>query len=295
MQPSPERRAVKEWWAENPMTYGRTHGEGVYLSGTGDEERLALGTREFFERVDETFYKWNTPLHADGIPFAKFFPYARYRHARVLEVGCGLGTMAMNWARQEARITACDLNPVAVAQTSQRLQLFNLSRPVLQADGGALPFVADAFDYVYSWGVLHHSPRLDESIAELLRVLRPGGEFGVMLYNRHSLRYRYLVQYVEGMLHAESRFLSPVALASRYSDAATEEGNPHTWPVTAGEMRELFSRHASRVAVVTFGDKELRNTLKLLMPGLWRLVPDRVVRAWARRLGWSLWISGSKG
>lgn len=293
MQSSSERRAVKQWWADNPMTYGRTHGEGVYKSQSGDE-RFALGTREFFERVDETFYRWNTPLHADGIPFATFFPYSRYRGARVLEVGCGLGTMAMNWARQGARITACDLNPVAVAQTSQRLRLFNLPRPVLQADGGALPFPGAAFDYVYSWGVLHHSPQLDQSIAELLRVLRSGGEFGVMLYNRHSLRQQYLVRYVEGVLHAESRFLPPVALASRYADAAAEEGNPHTWPVTAGEMRQLFSRYASQVNVVTFGDKELRNTLKLLMPGLWRVVPDVVIRAWARRLGWGLWISGTK-
>jgi hypothetical protein len=115
-----------------------------------------------------------------------------------------------------------------------------------------------------------------------------------MLYNRHSLRYLYLVKYVEGVLHGESRFLDSLELASRYSDGATEEGNPHTWPVTSGEMKELFQKFGQRVEVVTFGDKELRNTLKLMMPAAWRLIPESVIRAWARRIGWSLWITGKK-
>jgi SAM-dependent methyltransferase len=164
----------------------------------------------------------------------------------------------------------------------------------VQGDGGGLPFATGSFDYVYSWGVLHHSPRLDLSIAELMRVLRPGGEFGVMLYNRHSLRQLYLVNYVEGVVHGESRFVDPVTLASRYADGATEEGNPHTWPVTPGEMRTLFSRYSRNVSVDVFGDKELRNTLKLMLPVAWRLIPDVVIRAWANRIGWSIWISGAK-
>lgn len=171
-----DRRAVKQWWAQNPMTYSSTHGDRLYVTDDGREEALDLGTREFFNRVDATFYKWNLPLHADGIPFGRFFPYAKYRGARVLEVGCGMGTMAMNWARQGARVVASDLNPVAAAQTRRRLQLFDLPTRVLQTDGGSLPFRDSTFDYVYSWGVLHHSPKLDASIAELLRVLRSGGE-----------------------------------------------------------------------------------------------------------------------
>jgi ubiquinone/menaquinone biosynthesis C-methylase UbiE len=274
-----DRRAVKQWWAQNPMTYTSTHGDRLYVTDDGREEALDLGTREFFNRVDATFYKWNLPLHADGIPFGRFFPYAKYRGARVLEVGCGMGTMAMNWARQGARVVASDLNPVAAAQTRRRLQLFDLPTRVLQTDGGSLPFRDSTFDYVYSWGVLHHSPKLDASIAELLRVLRSGGEYGVMLYNRQSVRQWYLVEYLEGLIHGESRFLSPLELASRYTDGAVEEGNPHTWPVTRREMIDLFSRYSKTVDVVIFGDKELRNTLKLLMPVIWRLVPDRVVRA----------------
>ena len=290
-----ERQTVKDWWAANPMTYGKTHGEPVFVDETHAENRLALGSREFFQRVDEVQYRWNLSLHAGKVPFGRLFPYSRFRGAHVLEVGCGMGTMAMHWAVQGAHVTASDLNPVAVAQTCRRMRLYNLTARVLQTDGRALPFADNTFDYVYSWGVLHHSPQLERSIRELLRVLRPGGEYGVMLYNRHSLRQWYLVDYVEGMLHAESEFLSRLELASRYADGAAEEGNPHTWPVTRREAMALFSQYAKTVDVLTFGEKELRNTLKLLMPVLWRVVPELAIQCWARRIGWSLWISGRKG
>jgi hypothetical protein len=59
-------------------------------------------------------------------------------------------------------------------------------------------------------------------------------------------------------------------------------------------MVALFSKHADEVKVDTFGDKEVRNNFKLLMPVIWRFVPQSVVRAWASRLGWSLWIHGTK-
>jgi ubiquinone/menaquinone biosynthesis C-methylase UbiE len=54
-------------------------------------------------------------------------------------------------------------------------------------DAENLPFAADSFDLGYSWGVLHHTPDTEKAISELVRVIRPGGEIKIMLYNRHSL------------------------------------------------------------------------------------------------------------
>jgi SAM-dependent methyltransferase len=285
---------VKKWWADNPMTYGRTHGTPVYGPAEGTAREVEFGSLAFFQQVDETQYRWNLPLHDGDLPFGKMFPYRRYVGANVLEVGCGMGTMAMHWAKQGARITAVDLNPVAVEQTSRRFRLLGLNGRVLQADGRGLPFADSSFAYVYSWGVLHHSDDLDRSITDLLRVLKPGGEFGVMLYNRASIRFKYLVEYIEGYLHGEHRFLTPLQLGSRYADAAREEGNPHTWPVTPDEMHRLFSRFSSSVRVEVFGDKELDQTFTIMMPGIWRILPSFLKRPLARRWGWSLWITGTK-
>lgn len=288
-----DRPDVKQWWAHFPMTYGQVHGDLSWLTDEGIEERFELGSREFFAKVDENFYRWNSPLHLEGARFGRIFPYSRYRQGQVLEVGCGIGTMAMNWGLQGARITAVDLNSVAVEQTSRRFNLFQVPGLVAQADGRTLPFRSESFDYVYSWGVLHHSPDLERSLMELLRVLRRGGEYGVMLYHRKSIRYRYVIRYLEGFLSGESRFLDPLQLASRYTDGRDKEGNPHTWPVTAGEMRDIFGKGAATCTVSCLG-KDVDNHLKLLMPGVWRLVPLALKKPWARRWGWSLWITGTK-
>ena len=75
-----------------------------------------------------------------------------------------------------------------------------------------------------------------------------------MLYHRRSLLHWYLTEYVEGFLHYERRFLDPLELASRYGDAAREEGNPHTWPVTRdGAARDVLAPLLDDVAVRALG------------------------------------------
>lgn len=278
---------VRGWWKKNPMSYGESHGVPVYGNQTYE-----FGTREFFERLDETFYSWNRPLHG-ARPFDRLFPYEKYKGQRVLEIGCGMGTMIMNWARAGARVTAVDLNPFSIEQTRRRFALFGLEGAIEPMDARSLAFPDGAFDYVYSWGVLHHSPAWVQSVNEMMRVLRPGGGFGLMLYNRRSLLNLYLVRYIEGFLHRESRFLSPLELSSRYGDAAREEGNPHTWPVTADEMRAVLAPAARNTAIDVLGT-DLDSLFRHLLPGLGMALPAWAKKPWARRWGWSLWAHGTK-
>jgi SAM-dependent methyltransferase len=280
---------VARWWAEHPQTYGDVHGDDTF-----EGEKHERGSRDFFERADRTFLSWNEPLHGARGPFAKLFPYERYEGRRVLEVGCGMGAMASLWAGQGALVTAVDLNPVAIAQTTRRFELYGLKGTIRQADGRVLPFDDGAFDFVYSWGVLHHSPDLAQSIGELLRVLAPGGEFGVMLYYRPSLLYWYQIRYLEGFLHGESLFLDDLELASRYTDGDREEGNPHTWPITKREARAIFAPHVSTLSMRILGTDIDHIVNSEIAPGLGRFLPRAVRKSLARRFGWSLWISGRK-
>ncbi len=288
-----KKEAIRDWWAQHPMTYGDEHGSSTYRAETGAKVALSLGDRAFFEQVDKVFYSWNTPLHTSEGYFGKIFDYKHYVGKQVLEVGCGMGTMAMNWAQHGAIVTAVDLNPVAVEQTRQRFELLNLTGDIRQADGEALPFPDNSFDYAYSWGVLHHTPNTKRAVDELRRILKDGGRCGVMLYHRRSFLYAYLIRYCEGFLHLENTFLTPLQLASRYSDGGREEGNPYTWPVTKMEVRDVLFDRFQDVKVKVLGT-DLDHIFSLLIPGLGRFLPRFIRKAYARRWGWSLWITGEK-
>jgi SAM-dependent methyltransferase len=281
--------SVGRWWAEHPMTYGSAHGDTAFASGAAVE----LGSAEFFEEVDRQFIEWNAPLHGER-PFSRLFPYRHYGpDDRVLEVGCGMGTMAVNWAATGVRMTAVDLNETAVQQTRRRFELARLSADVQQADARALPFDDSVFSYAYSWGVLHHSADIQRSLRELMRVVRPGGGFGVMVYHRRSFLHWYMTEYIEGFLHYERRFLDPLQLASRYGDAAREEGNPHTWPMTKRELRAALAPFSDDLQIRVLGT-DVDFVFNTVAPKLGSKLPPALKKPWARRFGWSLWASGHK-
>jgi ubiquinone/menaquinone biosynthesis C-methylase UbiE len=286
------KSSIRSWWASHPMTYGEVHGEDLYRDADGNVERVERGSPRFFERADEIFYGWNQPLHRDGRHFAAIFDYERYKGRPVLEVGCGMGCMAMNWAQAGARVAAVDLNPVAVEQTRRRFSLFSLQGDIREADAEALPYPDEEFAWAWSWGVLHHTPGTARAVREMHRVLEPGGRVGIMLYHRHSLLFRFLVRWQEGLVNGERLFLSDLDLASRYGDGALAEGNPHTWPVTRAEARALLADFED-VRVEVLGT-DVPNVLDTWWPSLGRRLPERWVAALARRFGWSLWITGRK-
>jgi SAM-dependent methyltransferase len=287
------KQAIRQWWANAPMTYGEDHGHAEYRRSDGTIERVELGSRRFFELADEVFHRWNEPLHTSTAKFGHIFDFERYRGRSVLEIGCGMGCMASHWARAGAFVTAVDLNPVAVAQTRRRFEVYGLTGDVREADAEALPFPDESFDYVYSWGVLHHTPAIRLAIEEIHRVLRPGGRVGLMLYNRESILYRYFVRYQEGLVNLEGRFLDPIGLSSRYGDGGRAEGNPHTRPVTRREVLEDLIPMFVQPEIKALGT-DVPGALSTWFPGLGRWLPLSFRKALARRWGWSLWITAAK-
>jgi ubiquinone/menaquinone biosynthesis C-methylase UbiE len=288
------KNVIRNWWAEHPMTYGAQHGTATFFADDGRPIKVQIGSRDFFEWADLTFYRWNVPRHNDKGFFGKIFDYDRYAGKRVLEIGCGMGCMAMNWAQHGACVTAVDLNPVAVEQTRRRFETFGLEGNILEADAENLPFEDNSFEYAYSWGVLHHTPDTKRVTHELYRVLRTGGRVGVMLYHRRSAMYRFLTEYVEGFMNLERAFLTPLELASRYADGGRAEGNPHTWPVTRREARQKLFSEFAHLRIETFGT-DLGAVFDQWIPGFWRRLPRLLTDACARHWGWSLWITGQKG
>ncbi len=105
----------------------------------------------------------------------------------VLEIGSGVGLDSFTMAKHGLEVTALDLTHVGVATAHARFARHGLSGRFAVSDACNLPVGDATFDYVYSFGVLHHTADTEKSIREVFRVLKPGGQARIMLYNRHSL------------------------------------------------------------------------------------------------------------
>jgi SAM-dependent methyltransferase len=108
---------------------------------------------------------------------------------RVLEVGVGQGADHFMFRNAGAITSGVDLTMKHCRMTAQFLAAYGLESDIRRADARALPFPAGIFDHVYSCGVLMLIDDIDAAIAEVHRVLRPGGTVTVMVYNRASVHY----------------------------------------------------------------------------------------------------------
>jgi 2-polyprenyl-3-methyl-5-hydroxy-6-metoxy-1,4-benzoquinol methylase len=162
------------WWSENPMTYD-WHGE----------VSLAPGTREWFDEIDRRFVNASRPYLTSQRPFDRIMPDDLHGR-RVLEIGCGMGLHSLELARRGGEVHAVDLTNGAVEATRARMKEFGLNAEVQCADAESLPYSDQEFDFVWSWGVIHHSARTARIVREIARVLKPQGETRVMVYNRDA-------------------------------------------------------------------------------------------------------------
>lgn len=139
-------------------------------------------SKEYFEEI-ESFRYYDQPF------IHQFAQFSRYRDKKVLEVGYGSGSDFIQWLRADARVTGIDLTLEAFDNVRNRIQVYNLPSPeeIRVGDAEHLPFESNSFDLGYSFGVLHHTPDTIKAISEVVRVVKPGGEVKIMIYNRRSI------------------------------------------------------------------------------------------------------------
>lgn len=165
----------------------------------------------------------------------------------VLDLGCGAGIDSAEFARNGASVVSTDFTRTATKSTQSLLKEANLTAQVIQADATYLPFESEAFDCVYSFGVLHHIPDVEKAVVEINRVLKPGGQIMVMLYNKDSLLYGYSIAYLRGIREGLLEKLTMDKILSRYSER--KEDNPYTRVYTKAEAGALFSQYFKSCSV----------------------------------------------
>src|SRR3954468_6905554 len=109
-------------------------------------------------------------------PAAKLDNFAGVKAGqRVLDVACGTGVVAVTCARRGAKVTGLDLTPELLATAKENAQIAGVSIEFREGDAEALPFPDAGFDAVLSQFGHMFAPRPEIAVAEMLRVLKPGG------------------------------------------------------------------------------------------------------------------------
>jgi 2-polyprenyl-3-methyl-5-hydroxy-6-metoxy-1,4-benzoquinol methylase len=264
-----EKQRAREQWSEDPCgaVYGREH---------------ELGTREFFDAVERHRYAEYAPWMPEVMGFREF------AGARLLEVGCGMGTDLLQFARGGARVTGVDLTPRSIEISRQHLAVYGVSGDLAISDCENLPFADESFDVVYSNGVLHHTPDTAGAVREVHRVLRPGGQARVMLYHRGSAAFWGDIILRHGLLHGKLlRGHSPEEIMSRYVEFNESGGRPLVKVYSRREARKLFSMF-SEVKV------QVEQLTRPEFYFLGRIIPEGMFRRLQRSIGWNVIISASK-
>ena len=115
-----------------------------------------------------------------------YFNFGAFAGQRVLEIGVGQGTDLMQFARAGARCAGVDITDNHLRLTERNFSLQGKSVALYKADATKLPFADQSLDCVYSFGVIHHIPEAQDVVAEIFRVLRPGGRVMTAFYYKWS-------------------------------------------------------------------------------------------------------------
>jgi len=231
---------------------------------------------------------------------------------RVIEVGCGIGTDGVQLVKKGARYLGIDLTPMGALLTRRNILTRGLSGATLNTSVEALPLADNSVDFVYSHGVIHHTPDIDRAVAELHRVLVPGGRIHLMVYNKNSFNYWISIGILRRLgallllLPGGVRFASwlssePVENLGIHRERFRSQGLRYIFGKdwlnrnTDGAMSPLarvYSRKTAKTLLRGFTEFrfEVANINKRHLPLIGRFLPRRVEDWLGRHFGWHLHI-----
>ena len=286
---------VQSFWNSNPCQ--------AKLSRQADR-------RQYFEEISRKRFQrreWHVPRIAN---------FSGFRGKDVLEIGCGIATDGLEFAKHGARYVGIDLTRASIELASERFQLFGVPGRFEVANAEQeLPFPDGSFDHVYSFGVIHHSPIPARIVAEIHRVLRVGGSFTVMLYNRSSINYYVEIMFLRRLFRwcllpmFMPRLIAAVTGFDRWKleghrDALTRKRHisKEDWISmnTDGPFCPLSRVYGHQEAATLFrAFTRVRQEVWEFNVDHWpfvrKLIPEIIAKSIGRRWGWHRIVYGEKG
>ena len=236
-----------------------------------------IGSREYFDEVEAR--KYFVEPHIPG-----FAQLERWRGKKVLEIGCGIGTDSINFARAGADLTVVELSEASLELCRQRFEVFGLTARFWLGNAEELStFVpVERYDLVYAFGVIHHSPDPSKIVREIRKYIDTRSEIRLMLYSKWSGKVAWII-----LKSGRGAFWRAAELVRRHSEA--QEGCPVTYAYSFAEIRELL--HAFEIVSIRKDhvfpyvvDKYVRYEYEKAWYFRW--MPVSLFRWLEQRLGW---------
>jgi len=246
---------VRDYWNRRPCNL--RHGTA------------AVGTREFFDQVEARKYMVEPHIPA-------FSEFGKWKGKKVLEIGCGLGTAAVSFARAGADYTAVELSDESLKLARQRFEVFGLKGRFHSGNAEELSrfLPIEQYDLVYSFGVIHHAPHPEKIVAEVRKYLGPQSEFRLMLYAKNSWK-NILIE--AGFDQPEAQSGCPIAFTYTHDEVrALMQGY---------EVTDIRQEHIFPYVVEKYVKYEYE-----LQPWF-KAMPQDMFRALEKALGWHTLIT----
>lgn len=266
------QHANRAFWESHPMRYDWKQ-----------DIPFEVGSQAFYDEIDRRFFR-NVQQYMPwtSVPFDNLMPLAHLADKKVLEIGVGMGSHAGLLSAHAGSYTGIDLTQYAAAVTANRMQVFGRDADIRQMDAEALDFADDSFDFIWSWGVIHHSSNTRKILQEMQRVLKPGGEAVIMVYNRGWWNYYICGGLIGGL--RRGRIFKGRSLAKTIQEdtdgALARYYSRRTWRRFASphlEVDEVFIKGAKTDLFPIPAGR--------FKTALMRLLPDPVARFMTGRLG----------
>ncbi len=262
---------VRDYWNARPCNIRHSTAE--------------VGTEKYFMQVEarKYFVEPHIPLFAE---------FEKWRGKKVLEIGCGIGTDTINFARAGAEVTAVDLSAESINLATKRAEVMGLSDRIdfFEANAEHLAdFIpAQKFDLVYSFGVIHHSPNPGKIVEQVrANFVHTDSTLKLMVYYRYSWKVLWMV------LREQGRFWRLDDIIAKHSEART--GCPITYSYSKKSVETLIGSgfEIDNIFVDHIFPYQIPKYVKYEYEKVWyfRHLPEPVFRALERRFGWHLCLT----
>lgn len=261
---------VKEYWDKRPCNIRHSPAQ--------------IGTRQYFDEVEARKY-----FVEPHIP--QFAEFDKWKGKRVLEIGCGIGTDTINFARAGAKVTALDLSDKSLELAKKRAEVYGLSESITfyQANAEELSSVVpvEPYDLVYSFGVIHHTPHPERVIEQIRHFVKPGSIIKIMIYHRYSWKALWIL-----FVYGKGAFWKLNELIAKYSEAQT--GSPVTYAYSKKSIRKLLRGfEITDIFIDHIFPYKIKNYVqyKYKKVRYFRYLPKPVFRRLEKHFGWHLCVT----